>query len=423
MPSTIEDASQRGDYGTVLKLARTARGLSQRQLGAATGYSQAAISLYERGKRDLTADDKARLAHLLDLPPRFFGLPPTAEEQDHDMRRRDMLAAAGLALAGIPLGLHTQTTRAASPHTATELRALAETYRSRIAGHGATLTLQNTIVSLIRHTTTAISHASSSRGRNELLDALGDLAGLAAYGYRDLGQHDNAREAYVLAVQAARHAGDLPLAGHLVVRMAGHSMQLLDPHQALDYLTAAQHVTDDGFSPGELANQHAIAAWAYAKLGQPHPMQRSIGQAEDLFARRADHTPSHGHLDRGWQIRPTATAEMYSMTGVAYRHMATHDPRYAPEAIRRLETALRLRDETRNTTLDYLALSEAHLLDYNLDECARAAHLGLAQAEGSPSQRVRLRVQRLVSLVAPHRQRSDISEILDHAHQIRAQQL
>lgn len=418
MPSTIEDASREGDYGTVLKLARQARGLSQRQLADNAGCSQPAISMYERGKRGLTTADKQRFARILDLPLSAFGLPPTTEEQDHDMRRRDMLAAAGLALAGIPLGLHTQPAQATTPRTATELRALAEAYRTRIADQGATLGLQNTIVTLINHTTTAISHASTATSRTELLDALGDLAGLAAYGYRDLGQHHNARESYVLAVQAARHAGDLPLAGHLVTRMAGHSMQLLQPHHALDYVAAASVITD-GFSPGELANQRGITAWAYARLGQPQPVARAIGEAEEYFARRADHTPAHGHLDRGWQVRPTAAAEMYSLTGVAYRHLAAHDPRHAPEAIRRLELALRLRDETRNTTLDYLALAEAHLLGYNLDESARAAHQGLTQAEGSPSRRVQNRVQRLVALMVPHRQRSDVSDVIDHAHQIR----
>lgn len=60
--------SQNLPVGVLLRRARQARGLSQRDLAQAAGVSQAAISYYERGRVQLPAAVLAQLKRALDLP-------------------------------------------------------------------------------------------------------------------------------------------------------------------------------------------------------------------------------------------------------------------------------------------------------------------------------------------------------------------
>lgn len=106
--------------GAVIRIARTAAGWSQADLGARCGYSASQISRWETGRqplRDVTL--LRRLADILHLPPQAFGLadadtaastgPDSGSghrvgrvtipmpEEDDPVRRRAFLLAAGLA--------------------------------------------------------------------------------------------------------------------------------------------------------------------------------------------------------------------------------------------------------------------------------------------------------------------------------------
>lgn len=120
-------------HGEVIRVARTAAGWSQADLGARCGYSASQISRWETGRqplRDVTL--LRRLAEILHLPPHAFGLADTdtavssgsaprsghkvgrvtipMPEEDDPVRRRTFLLAAGLA-----------STAVAWPTTATRL--------------------------------------------------------------------------------------------------------------------------------------------------------------------------------------------------------------------------------------------------------------------------------------------------------------
>ncbi|WP_328990317.1 helix-turn-helix domain-containing protein [Kribbella sp. NBC_01245] len=110
-------AARHGDYGTLLKLARTALGLTQAQAGAMAGWSGTTISRYETGTQRLT--DVAVLRHmarLFAIPASLFGLSVPGstsavdpadrvhsemEDGDHVLRRdllTGMVAVTGAAL-------------------------------------------------------------------------------------------------------------------------------------------------------------------------------------------------------------------------------------------------------------------------------------------------------------------------------------
>jgi transcriptional regulator with XRE-family HTH domain len=95
-------AVQNGDAGTVIRLARRAKGATQRQTGDACGYSQSEISRIENGRAHVhDIRTLERLASHLDIPPQLLGLAPLDNDPDWSVRRRDFLrgAASGAATA------------------------------------------------------------------------------------------------------------------------------------------------------------------------------------------------------------------------------------------------------------------------------------------------------------------------------------
>lgn len=130
-----------GQNGTLLRLARTAAGLTLDQAGRQIGYSAATLSRMERGKQPLTdVMVLRRLAAAFDIPPRLFGLadpsgvfathwPPAGdrvpatsatEGGDDPVQRREVLGGlAGLATA--PLLTSAAVPGGASPDPTPEL--------------------------------------------------------------------------------------------------------------------------------------------------------------------------------------------------------------------------------------------------------------------------------------------------------------
>jgi transcriptional regulator with XRE-family HTH domain len=338
---------------------------------------------------------------------------PVHEEED--TKRREMIGsmvAAGAALSGFPLAPRGTVPDRISPADVAEVRRLTGMYRTWIYQHGADAQLQHGVARLLERATGLLGRVPEQRIRLDLLDAAADCAGLAAYVCRDLGQHEWAQRHYLLALQAAQAAGDKALAGHLVVRMAGHNIELIKPDEVLSYLDAASRAARSAFSEGELSNQHAIAAWAHGQAGNTQEVHRETGLAEELFAA----------ADRGsvpdWQVPHVAEAELYSLTGAGYTALARHDGRHAGEAIRRLTAALELRGAAgaRNATLDRISLAEAHLLDRDLGQALNASGQALFLAEHSASRRIRKRLSELHGQLAAQRVHPDASETM---HQIR----
>lgn len=115
----LHAAAARGDYGEVLRLARTANGWSQQDLACRTGFDRSVISRYERGKRLLRdVSVLTLLARALGIPPELFGLAsPTAtrgRSTVDDVLRRELFLATGAIVAS---GRSPQA-NAARPHHA-----------------------------------------------------------------------------------------------------------------------------------------------------------------------------------------------------------------------------------------------------------------------------------------------------------------
>lgn len=110
---TVRYACAHGDYGTVLKHARDAAGLSQRAVGARLGCSHVTVSRWETGRQRLADVELLRhVAHGMRIPARLFGLADDGDiagivaapdkQEVRSMQRRHVLAGLAASAAAMP---------------------------------------------------------------------------------------------------------------------------------------------------------------------------------------------------------------------------------------------------------------------------------------------------------------------------------
>lgn len=405
---TIREAARQGEYGTVLRLARLQRGWTQAQLADRATCNQSSISRYESGVHRLVDTDLlGHLAQVLGISPRLFGLTAAPANEGDDVRRRDLLTSAGIALAGVVVGDAPRRVHDGHLH---DLCLVANRCRTSLYRHGATSQLVDAVHVGLHRATTLATHATGAL-RRKLLDTAGDLAGLTAYTYRDLGRHDEANRAYLLGLNAADAAGNPSLKGHILVRMAGHGIETERPNEVIGYLDAARMFSFHDETPGERINHHAIQSWAHAQMGQTREVHRTVKHAEEFLEASNRPNPT-----APWQARWVSEAEMWSITGNAYGRLARHDTQHATEAIKRLTHAIHLRSNefARNAVLDHIAVAEAHLINRDVEQAAEATQSALERADTVPSYRVRERLDELCSSLRPYRSREPVKDLIAH---------
>jgi transcriptional regulator with XRE-family HTH domain len=88
--------------GSIIRLARLARGETQLEAGQACGFSQSQISRIESGKAHAyDIRHLARLARHPDIPPQLLGLAPASvDPREPPVNRREFVTAAATAVAG-----------------------------------------------------------------------------------------------------------------------------------------------------------------------------------------------------------------------------------------------------------------------------------------------------------------------------------
>lgn len=321
----FQQAVAGGDLGTVVRLARQARGLSQTELGVVCGYSHSQISRMETGARSIRDVTVLRgLATALGIPPRCLGLaddhdrrigrvgeagralgltavPETPAAEGDDVRRRALLTGiAGLAAFG-------PTASSASPSSSP----MVELHRALLYPLGQVEPLgleafQTTMRHAYRQFTLG---AYTELGR--LLPRLLDTAHATATAHTDSRQHGQAH-----ALLAATY----DLATQLAIKL---------DHDGLAYLTADRARTAAGVSGSSLAEAASARMMAIVVRRAGY-----AAEAQDLILRAAN------QLDRDSGARPAERAMMAALySTAAYTAAQAGDRARAVELISDAERA------------------------------------------------------------------------------------
>ena len=230
-----------------------------------------------------------------------------------------------------------------------------------------------------------------------------NLSVLAGWMSHDVGLEPTAQRYFVMAVHAARQAGDKPRAGEALSRAARQMVHLGRPEDALDLLRVADSGTGQPALPRTSAMLRTVEAWAYASMGRSQATRRTLGEAEDLFAQDSGEPgPSWLHFfDR---------ADLHGMEALTYRTLAEHDPSAAPLAQAHAQQAIDLRGDgyDRSMLFDYLSMASASYLAHQPDRADTFARMALSSTREMSSHRTWDRLREMYRLSESYEQLSDV---------------
>lgn|GEM_PF-558473 len=253
------------------------------------------------------------------------------------------------------------------------------------------------VVGQLHEVTELLQEQQPERVTRRLFGVAAELAELAGWMSYDIGLQPTAQKYFVLALHAAREAGDKPLGSYVLSNMSRQMIHLGRPDDALELVHLAQYGSRDSSTARTQAMLYAMEARAYANMGAPGKCKRAVRMAEDCFA---DAAPGDGDPD--W-IRFFSEAELNGENAHSYRdlaYVAGRSPTYAslaePVMARAVELFRRDEEHQRSYALNLIGMATVHLLKKEPAQSALFVEQALGIAGRVRSERVNTRLRKTV---------------------------
>ncbi|MFF8407905.1 transcriptional repressor NsdA [Streptomyces omiyaensis] len=269
------------------------------------------------------------------------------------------------------------------------------------------------VVGQLHEVTDLLQESQPAATAKRLFTVAAELAELAGWMSYDVGLQPTAQKYFVLALHAAKEAGDKPLGSYILSSMSRQMIHLGRPDDALELVHLAQYGSRDCATPRTQAMLYAMEARAYANMGQPSKCKRAVRMAEDTFADAA----FEGGPEPDW-IRFFTEAELNGENSHSYRdlaYVAGRSPTYASLAEPVMERAVELfekdNDHQRSYALNLIGMATVHLLKREPEQSVVLAEKALGVARSIRSERVNNRLRKTVDTAA--RDFGDVAEVVD----------
>jgi hypothetical protein len=220
------------------------------------------------------------------------------------------------------------------------------------------------------------------------------LAGWMAY---DIGMQPSAQRYFVLALHAAREAGDTPLGAHVLATMSRQMIHINRAQDALELVHLAQYGSHGTTTPRVQSLLAAMEARAYANLGDSDNCRRAVAAAEDLFpGDYLDESDRTRTGDPTWMAFFTE-AELYGENGHSFRDLAYRYPQLAEQAAKNIDRAVELlsSDEShlRSRALNVIGMATVRLQQREPEAAVAHLHTGAELVQRLRSKRVEDRLR------------------------------
>ncbi|MDN3294246.1 hypothetical protein QWM81_09325 [Streptomyces ficellus] len=267
------------------------------------------------------------------------------------------------------------------------------------------------VVGQLHEVTDLLQEPQPAATAKRLFKCAAELAELAGWMSYDVGLQPTAQKYFVLALHAAKEAGDKPLGSYILSSMSRQMIHLGRPDDALELIHLAQYGSRDCATSRTQAMLYAMEARAYANMGQPSKCKRAVRMAEDTFA----DVGLDGEPEPDW-IRFFSEAELNGENAHSYRdlaYVAGRSPTYASLAEPVMERAVRLfakdEDHQRSYALNLVGMATVHLLKREPEQATQLAERALGVAKRVRSERVNTRLRKTVDTAA--RDFGDVPEV------------
>lgn len=268
------------------------------------------------------------------------------------------------------------------------------------------------VVGQLHEVTDLLQESHPAPVMKRLFKVAAELAELAGWMSYDIGLHPTAQKYFVLALHAAKEAGDKPLGSYILSGMSRQMIHLGRPEDALELIHLAQYGSRDCAGPRTQAMLYAMEARAYANMGQPSRCKRAVRMAEDTF----------GDVGLGGEPEPDwigffSEAELNGENSHSYRdlaYVAGRSPTYASLAEPVMERAVELfaKDDVhqRSYALNLIGMATVHLLQREPEQATVLVDQALGVARKVRSERVNTRLRKTVDIAA--REYGDVAEVV-----------
>ncbi|MGW2475911.1 transcriptional repressor NsdA [Streptomyces sp. NPDC001665] len=267
------------------------------------------------------------------------------------------------------------------------------------------------VVGQLHEVTDLLQEPQPAATSKRLFRCAAELAELAGWMSYDVGLQPTAQKYFVLALHAAKEAGDKPLGSYVLSSMSRQMIHLGRPDDALELIHLAQYGSRDCATPRTQAMLYAMEARAYANMGQPSKTKRAVRMAEDTFLDAG----VDGEPEPDW-IRFFSEAELNGENSHSYRdlaYVAGRSPTYASLAEPVMQKAVQLFGEDdehqRSYALNLIGLATVHLLKGEPEASTAPAEQALRVAKKVRSERVNTRLRKTVDTAA--RDFGDVPEV------------
>ncbi|MFD5265974.1 hypothetical protein [Streptomyces sp. NPDC058335] len=269
------------------------------------------------------------------------------------------------------------------------------------------------VVGQLHEVTDLLQEPQPEATGRKLFKVAAELAELAGWMSYDVGLQPTAQKYFVLALHAAKEAGDRPLGSYVLSSMSRQMIHLGRPEDALELIHLAQYGSRDCASPRTQSMLYAMEARAYANMGQPGRCKRAVRMAEDIFADADD----WDEPDPDW-IRFFSEAELYGENSHSFRdlaYVAGRSPTYASLAEPLMQKAVDLfakdAEHQRSYALNLIGMATVHLLRQEPEQSAVLAAQAMKAAKKIRSERVNTRIRKTVDTAV--RDFGDLAEVVD----------
>ncbi|MFI9390379.1 hypothetical protein [Streptomyces bauhiniae] len=274
------------------------------------------------------------------------------------------------------------------------------------------------VVGQLHEVTDLLQEPQPETTTRKLFKVAAELAELAGWMSYDVGLQPTAQKYFVLALHAAKEAGDKPLGSYVLSSMSRQMIHLGRPDDALELIHLAQYGSRDCASPRTQSMLYAMEARAYANMGQPGKCKRAVRMAEDTFADADD----WDEPDPDW-IRFFSEAELHGENSHSFRdlaYVAGRSPTYASLAQPLMERAVDLfakdGEHQRSYALNLIGMATVHLLQREPERGSAYAAQAMETARKVRSERVNTRIRKTVG--AAVRDFGDLSVVVDLTEQL-----
>ncbi|MFJ9631095.1 hypothetical protein ACIQPR_37030 [Streptomyces sp. NPDC091280] len=269
------------------------------------------------------------------------------------------------------------------------------------------------VVGQLHEVTDLLQEPQPESTTRKLFKVAAELAELAGWMSYDVGLQPTAQKYFVLALHAAKEAGDKPLGSYVLSSMSRQMIHLGRPDDALELIHLAQYGSRDCASPRTQSMLYAMEARAYANMGQPGKCKRAVRMAEDTFA----DVHEWDDPDPDW-IRFFSEAELYGENSHSYRdlaYVAGRSPAYASLAEPVMQRAVDLfakdDDHKRSYALNLIGMATVHLLQREPEQGAVLAAEAMTVAKKVRSERVNTRIRKTIDTAV--RDFGELAEVID----------